>query len=81
MSTPSSAVVRTEERQDRAAVAAVIEQAFEADAPGEGPRARDLEQALHAGSAPADQLGLVAGDQAGFTAPSERIPPRRRSRC
>ena len=64
MSTPSSAVVRTEEPQDRAAVAAVIEQAFGAEAPGEGARVRNVEQALHAGSAPADQLSLVAADGA-----------------
>lgn len=60
MSTSSSAVVRTEEPQDRAAVSAVIEQAFEAEAPGEGARVRNVERALHAGTAPADQLGLVA---------------------
>lgn len=56
----SGAVVRTEEHGDRGAVSAVIEQAFEADAPGEGVRVRDLEQALHTVMAPAERLALVA---------------------
>ena len=64
MSTPSSAVVRTEEPQDRVAVSAVIEQAFGAEASTEGGRVRNLEQALCAGTALTDQLSLVADDDA-----------------
>lgn len=62
MRTLSSAVVRTEEPRDRAAVSAVVERAFEAEAPGEGARVRNLEHALHAGLATGDQLSLVADD-------------------
>ena len=60
MTHTSGAVVRTEEHGDRRAVSAVIEQAFEADAQGEGERVRDLEQALHSVMTPAERLALVA---------------------
>lgn len=60
MSTVSDVVVRTERNDDRAAVATVVQAAFEAEAPGEGVRVRDLEAALHAGLAPHDRLALVA---------------------
>ncbi|WP_235912239.1 GNAT family N-acetyltransferase [Ruania zhangjianzhongii] len=56
----SSAVVRIETSGDRAAVSAVIEQAFEAEAAGEGVRVRGLEQALQTAMAPRDRLALVA---------------------